>query len=168
MSDHPLAHPGRAGESGTAISLFSPQDELFLLELGEHLASQRRQQREATRGSAVREPGFRADGEDDEDDNDSDSGDSSDGEEGASEGGEGDGEGKGRGRGKGKEAVLRPFGRLSRAQVEALRYRAEDVAGGITKTVVREARAKELKNELLNRWGEVLGTCVLWLLVGIL
>jgi hypothetical protein len=37
---------------------------------------------------------------------------------------------------------LRPFSKLTKAGVEALRYRAEDVARGITKSVVREARAK--------------------------
>ncbi len=31
-----------------------------------------------------------------------------------------------------------------------MRYRGEDIARGITKKVVREARAKELKAELLN------------------
>ncbi|KAG1675398.1 hypothetical protein FOA52_012317 [Chlamydomonas sp. UWO 241] len=35
-------------------------------------------------------------------------------------------------------------------KIEALRYRAEDVARGITRNVIKEARAKELKAELLN------------------
>lgn len=34
--------------------------------------------------------------------------------------------------------------------MEALRYRAEDVARGITKSKVKEARARELEHELLN------------------
>lgn len=36
------------------------------------------------------------------------------------------------------------------SRAEALRYRAEDVSRSITKTVVKEARAKDLRNELLN------------------
>lgn len=35
-------------------------------------------------------------------------------------------------------------------RAEALRYRAEDVSRSITKNVIREARAKDLRNELLN------------------
>jgi ATP-dependent RNA helicase DDX56/DBP9 len=46
--------------------------------------------------------------------------------------------------------ALRPFTRLSRASLEALRYRAEDVGRTITKGAVREARARELQRELLN------------------
>jgi hypothetical protein len=46
--------------------------------------------------------------------------------------------------------VLRPFHRLTRASLEALRYRGEDVARGITRNVVSEARQKELRMELLN------------------
>ncbi|EFN55662.1 hypothetical protein CHLNCDRAFT_23258 [Chlorella variabilis] len=44
------------------------------------------------------------------------------------------------------QAGLQPHQRLTKAAVEGLRYRAEDVARSITKN----ARAKELKNELLN------------------
>jgi hypothetical protein len=46
--------------------------------------------------------------------------------------------------------VLRPFRRLAPAALEALRYRGEDVARGITRNVVSEARQKELRLELLN------------------
>jgi ATP-dependent RNA helicase DDX56/DBP9 len=46
--------------------------------------------------------------------------------------------------------VLRPFKRLSKPSLEALRYRAEDVSRTITKGAVREARARELQRELLN------------------
>lgn len=46
--------------------------------------------------------------------------------------------------------ALRPFSRLSRPSLEALRYRAEDVARTITRGAVREARARELQRELLN------------------
>ncbi len=45
---------------------------------------------------------------------------------------------------------LQPFHHLTKASVEALRYRGEDIARSITKAVVKEARAKELRLELLN------------------
>lgn len=45
-------------------------------------------------------------------------------------------------------------------QVEALRYRGEDVARSITKTTIREARARELKAELLNSSKLKVGVCV--------
>ncbi|DBA98784.1 TPA: hypothetical protein ACH3X1_014549 [Trebouxia sp. C0004] len=45
---------------------------------------------------------------------------------------------------------LQPFRYLTKASVEALRYRGEDIARSITKAVVKEARAKELRLELLN------------------
>jgi ATP-dependent RNA helicase DDX56/DBP9 len=47
-------------------------------------------------------------------------------------------------------SALRPFDRLTRAAVEGLRYRGEDVARSITRGVVREARAADLRAELLN------------------
>ncbi|KAK9849492.1 hypothetical protein WJX84_000973 [Apatococcus fuscideae] len=45
---------------------------------------------------------------------------------------------------------LGPFSTLKPAALDALRYRAEDVARSLTKTVIQEARAKELRAELLN------------------
>ena len=36
---------------------------------------------------------------------------------------------------------LAPFGRLTRAAVEALRYRAEDIARSLTRSAVKEVRA---------------------------
>jgi len=42
------------------------------------------------------------------------------------------------------------FSRLTKASLEALRYRAEDVGRTITKGAIREARARELQRELLN------------------
>lgn len=45
---------------------------------------------------------------------------------------------------------MQPFSGLTKAAVEALRYRGEDIARSITKAVVKEARAKELRLELLN------------------
>jgi hypothetical protein len=46
--------------------------------------------------------------------------------------------------------VLRPFHRLTKASLDALRYRGEDIARSITKHVISEARTKELRLELLN------------------
>ncbi|KXZ52784.1 hypothetical protein GPECTOR_8g172 [Gonium pectorale] len=136
---HRVGRTGRAGESGTAISFFAPADEAFREELAGALGEARKRAGGADGdgdAAAAREPGFRADGEDEDDSDDGNEDDEEDGE--------------GGGRRRGAAAALRPYGRLSRAQVEALRYRGEDVARGITKSVVREARAKELKNELLN------------------
>ncbi|GLC37850.1 hypothetical protein PLESTB_001483000 [Pleodorina starrii] len=160
---HRVGRTGRAGESGTAISLFTPADEDFRQQLAEALqqAQTQRQQHAAAAEAAVREPGFRPDDlEEDDDDDEEDEDDGADDgngvEDDGGEGGDAEAEEEGkawqrRRRRRGEAAAaLRPFGRLSRAQVEALRYRGEDVAGGITKSVVREARAKELKNELLN------------------
>ncbi|KAG0615507.1 hypothetical protein M758_5G047000 [Ceratodon purpureus] len=45
---------------------------------------------------------------------------------------------------------ISPFPLLSTTAVESLRYRAEDVMRGVTKVAVREARAKELRIEILN------------------
>ncbi|CAM6090316.1 unnamed protein product [Calypogeia fissa] len=45
---------------------------------------------------------------------------------------------------------LAPFPLLTTAAIESLRYRAEDVARTVTKIAVREARAKELRMEILN------------------
>jgi ATP-dependent RNA helicase DDX56/DBP9 len=48
------------------------------------------------------------------------------------------------------KAHIVPFPLLSAAAVESLRYRAEDMMRGVTKIAVREARAKELRIEILN------------------
>ena len=48
------------------------------------------------------------------------------------------------------KAHISPFPLLSKAAVESLRYRAEDIRRGVTKVAVREARAKELRIEILN------------------
>ncbi|XP_057826994.2 DEAD-box ATP-dependent RNA helicase 16 isoform X2 [Cryptomeria japonica] len=45
---------------------------------------------------------------------------------------------------------IAPFPLLTNNAVESLRYRAQDVAHSVTKAAVREARANELRNELLN------------------
>ncbi|XP_062010657.1 DEAD-box ATP-dependent RNA helicase 16-like [Rosa rugosa] len=45
---------------------------------------------------------------------------------------------------------LVPFTLLTKNAVESLRYRAEDVSKSVTKLAVRESRAQDLRNEILN------------------
>ncbi|KAI3500284.1 hypothetical protein L1887_36103 [Cichorium endivia] len=45
---------------------------------------------------------------------------------------------------------IAPFSLLEKNAVEFLRYRAEDVARSVTKIAVKEARAQDLRNEILN------------------
>jgi ATP-dependent RNA helicase DDX56/DBP9 len=45
---------------------------------------------------------------------------------------------------------LKPFTKLTKATVDALRYRSEDVARSVTGAAIKEARAAEIKAELLN------------------
>ncbi|KAF9604098.1 hypothetical protein IFM89_002773 [Coptis chinensis] len=45
---------------------------------------------------------------------------------------------------------IAPFPLLSKNAVESLRYRAEDVAKSVTKVAVRESRAQDLRNEIIN------------------
>ncbi|CAI9282782.1 unnamed protein product [Lactuca saligna] len=45
---------------------------------------------------------------------------------------------------------IAPFPLLEKNAVEFLRYRAEDVARSVTKIAVKEARAQDLRNEILN------------------
>lgn len=53
-------------------------------------------------------------------------------------------------RGEQKERCIQPLEGLTKAQVEAFRYRGEDVARRITRNAIKEARAKEIRMELLN------------------
>ncbi|XP_021274140.1 DEAD-box ATP-dependent RNA helicase 16 [Herrania umbratica] len=46
--------------------------------------------------------------------------------------------------------IIAPFSLLTKDAVESLRYRAEDVARSVTRIAVRELRAKDLRNEILN------------------
>lgn len=46
--------------------------------------------------------------------------------------------------------IISPFPLLAQNAVESLRYRAEDVAKSVTKIAVRESRAQDLRNEILN------------------
>ncbi|KAG8478456.1 hypothetical protein CXB51_028372 [Gossypium anomalum] len=46
--------------------------------------------------------------------------------------------------------TIMPFSLLTKDAVESLRYRAEDVARSVTRVAVRESRAQDLRNEILN------------------
>ncbi|KAF3794193.1 DEAD-box ATP-dependent RNA helicase 16 [Nymphaea thermarum] len=46
--------------------------------------------------------------------------------------------------------LIAPFPLLSKSAVDNLRYRAQDVAKGITRANIRESRAQDLRNEILN------------------
>ncbi|GAB4846851.1 DEAD-box ATP-dependent RNA helicase 16 [Ancistrocladus abbreviatus] len=52
--------------------------------------------------------------------------------------------------GSGDANFIATFPLLSKNAVESLRYRAEDVARSVTKVAVRESRAQDLRNEILN------------------
>ncbi|XP_031388510.1 DEAD-box ATP-dependent RNA helicase 16 [Punica granatum] len=55
------------------------------------------------------------------------------------------------GEGENKESnLIVPFPLLTEKAVESLRYRAEDVAKSVTKVAIRESRAQDLRNEILN------------------
>ncbi|KAJ0967713.1 hypothetical protein J5N97_024630 [Dioscorea zingiberensis] len=45
---------------------------------------------------------------------------------------------------------ITPFPLLTKNAVESLRYRAEDVAKGVTKVAIRESRARDLRDEITN------------------
>ena len=113
-----MGRTGRAGQAGAAISLLAPSDAPFAAELEAMLAaSSGEAEQQQQQGGAAPPP---AAGDD--------SGSSSDEEqEGAARRGGGGG--------------LQPHQRLTKAAVEGLRYRAEDVARSITKNVIKEVRA---------------------------
>ena len=111
---HRVGRTGRAGQSGTAVSLFGPSDLEFAAELETALAK--------PRGSK----------------NNDQIGGTSAADEGSADAL------------AVENVVLRPYDRITPAAVEGLRYRAEDVSRSITKNVIKEARAKDLKAELLN------------------
>ncbi|GMH06337.1 hypothetical protein Nepgr_008177 [Nepenthes gracilis] len=52
--------------------------------------------------------------------------------------------------GSGDANFIATFPLLTKNAVESLRYRAEDVARSVTKVAVRESRAQDLRNEILN------------------
>uniref|UniRef100_A0A383WG42 RNA helicase n=1 Tax=Tetradesmus obliquus TaxID=3088 RepID=A0A383WG42_TETOB len=135
---HRVGRTGRAGQSGLALTLLTPQDDDFRQELQQALQQQQQQQQSAAAAAGVAAAAGDSSSSSSDDD---------------SSGSEDEGEGGGR-RSRRKAAqdrpALRPFSRLSRPSLEALRYRAEDVARTITRGAVREARARELQRELLN------------------
>mmetsp|Transcript_15453 Transcript_15453/g.41851 ORF Transcript_15453/g.41851 Transcript_15453/m.41851 type:complete len:698 (+) Transcript_15453:110-2203(+) len=134
---HRVGRTGRAGHSGIAITLFTPADASFKGEL-ECLLSPAKAAAAAAAAEGAAEGG-EAVVSDDEDKNEASSSSSSS---------DTDSDDEDQSQKKGK--ALRPFLRLSKAQVEALRYRGEDVARSITRNSIKEARQRELKAELLN------------------
>jgi ATP-dependent RNA helicase DDX56/DBP9 len=113
---HRVGRTGRAGQSGTAVSLFAPSEGDFAAELEAALAvKNKKKTSDGDVGLAINV-----------DDSNTDNDDSI------------------------TNKVIRPYERITPAAVEGLRYRAEDVARSITKNVIKEARAKDLKAELLN------------------
>ncbi|KAL4526406.1 hypothetical protein Ndes2526A_g00857 [Nannochloris sp. 'desiccata'] len=115
---HRVGRTGRAGNSGTAVSLFAPSENDFAAELESALAVKNNKNDKTGDGAGNDIGGAN-------DTNDSATDDS-------------------------LHKVIRPYERITPAAVEGLRYRAEDVARSITKNVIKEARAKDLKAELLN------------------
>lgn len=115
---HRVGRTGRAGNSGTAVSLFAPSENDFAAELERALAVKNNKNDKTGDGAGNDIGGAN-------DTNDSATDDS-------------------------LHKVIRPYERITPAAVEGLRYRAEDVARSITKNVIKEARAKDLKAELLN------------------
>ena len=123
---HRVGRTGRAGEAGAAVTLLAPADAAFAAELDQMLAErggdqqqQQQQQQQPPAGAA----------QSDDDASGSDSDDE------AAPGG-----GKAGKRGGGGSGGLRTHDRLTKAAVEALRYRAEDVARSITRNVIKEVR----------------------------
>ncbi|KGN48639.1 DEAD-box ATP-dependent RNA helicase 16 [Cucumis sativus] len=53
-------------------------------------------------------------------------------------------------RADGDTDIIVPFPLLTKNAVESLRYRAEDVSKSVTKLAIRESRALDLRNEILN------------------
>ena len=117
---HRVGRTGRAGQSGTAISLLGPSDAAFAAELEAMLQASSDGGEEGDGADRQAAAGAAAAAESDS---------SSDDDE----------EGGGGGRRGGAAAGLQPHPRITRAADEGLRYRAEDVARSITKNVIKEA-----------------------------
>ncbi|KAI8466490.1 MAG: P-loop containing nucleoside triphosphate hydrolase protein [Monoraphidium minutum] len=142
---HRVGRTGRAGQSGAALTLLTPRDlppdlaaaaaEAGLLKggagggggggggFGEELVAALGEEHARKREGAAAAGG----GGSDDDEDDEEAG-----------GGGGDG------------GPLPLFGRLTKASVEGLRYRGEDVLRGIGRGAVKEARAREVAQQLLN------------------
>ncbi|MEW5299598.1 MAG: hypothetical protein WDW36_002597 [Sanguina aurantia] len=131
---HRVGRTGRAGESGSALTLFTPNDLLFQCELEAVLNAERAGQSAASAAAGGSSTSGRGDGVDDSDDDGDDDGLVGEAGRAAAAG----------------QSALKPFLRLPTAQVDALRYRGEDIARSLTKAMIKEARARELRIELLN------------------
>ena len=114
---HRVGRTGRAGAAGTAITLVGPSDAAFAAELDRQLAGS------GSDGGAAAQPAAAAA--------------AAAAAAGRAEGGEAQEEEEAGGAAA-PAGVLRPFGGLTRAAVEGLRYRGEDVARSITKNVIKE------------------------------
>jgi len=115
---HRVGRTGRAGHSGTAVSLFAPSESDFATEIETALAMENNKNTKPSDGAGSGIGGANSNNGIDIDDP--------------------------------STKVIRPYERITPVAVEGLRYRAEDVARSITKNVIKEARAKDLKAELLN------------------
>lgn len=117
---HRVGRTGRAGRSGCAISLVTPAEEHLLNELMTLGPG------EHGREEAPEELAKGPTGRDQEDVEDGDTGQAA------------------------SQVFLARYPHIHPSSVEALRYRAEDVLRSLTKQVIKEARARELRLEVLN------------------
>lgn len=125
---HRVGRTGRAGAAGAALTLTSPKDAHLVSQLEEALQERGRPTTTAEEAADGSAGGASAEGAADA------SRENASTEKDAA----------------GSQPALRQFERLTPTAIEALRYRGEDIARGLTKAVVQEARAKELRLELLN------------------
>lgn len=116
---HRVGRTGRAGEAGAAITLLGPSDGAFAAQLAAMLQAGGEQQQQQQPARVVQAEADNSDSSDSED----------------------EGEGGG---GGGGTAGLQRYQRLTKAAVEGLRYRAEDVARSITKNVIKEVSLRGL------------------------
>lgn len=120
---HRVGRTGRAGAAGVAITLLPPSGAAFAEQLEDMLAERAGSGGDAQQPAAAAQQAAAAA---------ADSGSSSSDED------EAGGSGAARRQRRGGAGGLQPHGRLTKAAVEGLRYRAEDVARSITKNVIKE------------------------------